>query len=93
MFVFAVCFFYELSKWACETTRTRDVDSLALDLWPIQDTFRLCVVKISKGVLLKCMQSSQVSANARRSTRVLYLMYLHLIKQDRFPRNSHHRHA
>ena len=45
MFVFAVsvCFFYELSKWACETTRTRDVDSLALDLWPIQDTFTLCV--------------------------------------------------
>ena len=43
MFVFAVsvCFFYELSKWACETTRTRDLDSL--DLWPIQDTFTLCV--------------------------------------------------
>ena len=45
MFVFAVCFFYEISEWACETTRTRDVDSLALDLWPIQDTFRLCVVQ------------------------------------------------
>ena len=53
MFVFAVCFFYELSKWACETTRTRDVDSLALDLWPIQDTFRLCVGQDIQGCTSK----------------------------------------
>ena len=55
MFVFAVsvCFFYELSKWACETTRTRDVDSLGLDLWPIQDTFTLCVGQDIQGCTSK----------------------------------------
>lgn len=90
MFVFAVCFFYELSKWACETTRTRDVDSLALDLWPIQDTFRLCVGQDIQGCTSKMHAIFIKLVRMQGSTRV---SYLHLIKQDRFPRNSHHRHA
>ena len=79
MFVFAVsvCFFYELSKWACETTRTRDVDSLALDLWPIQDTFTLCVGQDIQGC----------------TSKMNCILFTSDLKQDRFPRNSHHRHA